>query len=324
MQSNIILSICIPTYNRANYLKSCLSAIVSQVTLDLPIEIIISDNCSTDNTQEIINIYSDHPKFRVFKQKENIGAIKNPLKLVKEYAKGQFCWIIGDDDYIINGGIKSVVSILQFYNHIDFIFVKIEGFQSEEEINKKAITEDVNFEVIQSFENLLQPKYSAVFLGEIMAGIFRREHWLKYDKIYENIDSDHLSTLEMTYPHCVIFANQFMGKKAIYISTPIVIVDNRAREWWDKVGYVIIEHLFSLLQLYKKNGVKGYIIRSCKRHYINMSMAYFLQFLFKKNESYSDRINYKRYFLLLLSYPFTTIKVIALLIVDRYFSLSKK
>ena len=321
--SEILLSICIPTYNRANFLRSCLSAIMIQITEDLPVEILISDNCSPDNTQDIIKFYSTCPKIRSFKQIENIGPLKNILNLVKNHARGEFCWIIGDDDYILNGGIRSVVKILQEHNQIDFVYVKVQDFKFNDDSNPNEITMDAKFEIIPKFEILLQPKYSIIFVGELMAGIFRRSLWLGYDKIYEEIEHESLSTLATTYTHCVIYAHQFMGRKAIYVSTPIVNVDSRAREWWDKVGYVIIEHSFSLLELYKEKGLKGNLLRSCKRHYINISMVYFLKFLFKKNESYSDRIDYKRYLLSLLSYPFTTIKVIVLLIVDRYFSLSK-
>ena len=57
-----LLSICITTYNRANYLGDCLSSIVEQFDnreLIDQIEIMISDNASADNTTDIIKGFSD-------------------------------------------------------------------------------------------------------------------------------------------------------------------------------------------------------------------------------------------------------------------------
>ena len=44
MRDSILLSICIPTYNRASYLNLCLERVIDQVTIDMPVEIIVSDN----------------------------------------------------------------------------------------------------------------------------------------------------------------------------------------------------------------------------------------------------------------------------------------
>ena len=323
MSNGIILSICIPTFNRASFLNSCLSAINDQLTEDLPIEIVISDNCSTDNTQEIITEFSNNIKFKSIKQKENLGPIKNILQIVKDHAIGEFCWIIGDDDYIVNGGIKSVVSILQLFQQIDFIFVKVDSYNSTDQLANNRITKEINYEFIQKFENLLQPKYSGIFMGELMAGIFRREIWLREKNIYKEIDAEFLSTLYTSYPHSAIYANQFIGKKAIYISTTIVIADDRAREWWDKASYIVIEHLLTLLQLYKSKGLNGKILRICKYHYINITFRSIFKFIFNKNLDYRNKISFKRYFIFLSSNPFITIKFMIFSLLKRIITLSK-
>ena len=51
-----LLSICIPTYNRSGYLEQCLESIVHQERFD-EIEVIISDNCSTDDTEAVCKKY---------------------------------------------------------------------------------------------------------------------------------------------------------------------------------------------------------------------------------------------------------------------------
>jgi abequosyltransferase len=48
-----LLSICIPTYNRSQYLKQALETYVSNAAFDDEVEIVISDNASTDNTEKM-------------------------------------------------------------------------------------------------------------------------------------------------------------------------------------------------------------------------------------------------------------------------------
>ena len=72
---NTLVTIAIPTYNRAdNYLKQALSSALVQTYRN--IEIIVSDNCSTDNTESVVKNFKDS-RIRYFKQKKNIGPYKN-------------------------------------------------------------------------------------------------------------------------------------------------------------------------------------------------------------------------------------------------------
>ena len=50
-----LLSICIPTFNRASHLANCLHSVVAAVArVPLDIEVCISDNCSSDSTYEVV------------------------------------------------------------------------------------------------------------------------------------------------------------------------------------------------------------------------------------------------------------------------------
>ena len=75
-----MLSICIPTYNRAEYLDKCLKAIVKQDGFDDRVEIIISDNCSTDNTQAIGLYYQEkYANIHYYRNDENLIDANFPL-----------------------------------------------------------------------------------------------------------------------------------------------------------------------------------------------------------------------------------------------------
>ena len=60
-ESKYLLSICIPTYNRASFLKEALSRVLSQLSQikdNNKIELLVSDNCSTDNTAEVVSEFN--------------------------------------------------------------------------------------------------------------------------------------------------------------------------------------------------------------------------------------------------------------------------
>lgn len=72
MSAKPILSICIPTYNRADYLRKCLEAIVSQDGFDERVEVVISDNCSTDDTGKVAGEFAEkHGNIRYFRNDAN-------------------------------------------------------------------------------------------------------------------------------------------------------------------------------------------------------------------------------------------------------------
>ena len=77
-----LLSICIPTFNRANVLNQCLRAIVDQDAYDEKVEVVVSDNCSTDNTGEIVRSYQEkYGNIRYFRNDENLADTNFSLSL---------------------------------------------------------------------------------------------------------------------------------------------------------------------------------------------------------------------------------------------------
>lgn len=101
-----ILSICIPTYNRAELLRSALLSLAPQVKeLGDEIELIVSDNCSPDHTKDIVEWAQQYGPVHYHRNDENIGAARNILNLVNKLACGEFCWILGDDDFVRPGGV---------------------------------------------------------------------------------------------------------------------------------------------------------------------------------------------------------------------------
>lgn len=109
-----ILSICIPTYDRGAFLPDLLNSIITQVASLPPIlaalgvEVVISDNASHDDTPERIKPFRDAIALTYVRQSENIGPDRNFIAAVGS-ARGNFCWLMGSDDVIEQGGLERVM-----------------------------------------------------------------------------------------------------------------------------------------------------------------------------------------------------------------------
>ena len=109
--SEILLSICIPTYNRGTLLNLNLLEIIKQADqLKNKIEICISDNASIDKTDEIIKLLptSDYVILKYFKNEKNIGPDLNYLNAVN-LASGKYCWFMGSDDIISPNSLNKLI-----------------------------------------------------------------------------------------------------------------------------------------------------------------------------------------------------------------------
>jgi abequosyltransferase len=91
-----LLSICIPTYNREGFLRECLESIQADGLLD-QIEVVVSDNASTDKTVELLESLRDRLPLRWVVQDTNIGPDRN-FDAVVALAEGEYCWLLGSDD----------------------------------------------------------------------------------------------------------------------------------------------------------------------------------------------------------------------------------
>src|SRR5262249_43627784 len=73
--SEPLLSICIPTYNRSHFLKECLRSLFAQTFDHSAVEVIVSDNASTDDTPNVVRKYAErYPIVKYVRNETNIGA----------------------------------------------------------------------------------------------------------------------------------------------------------------------------------------------------------------------------------------------------------
>lgn len=107
------LTIAIPTYNRSYSLNLLLGSICKQLEgLDSSeVELLILDNCSPDNTEEIVRArINGISNVKYIRHNHNIGADNNFVTAFYQ-AAGDYVWIIGDDELLFDGSIRFVLNL---------------------------------------------------------------------------------------------------------------------------------------------------------------------------------------------------------------------
>jgi glycosyltransferase domain-containing protein len=110
--SGLKLSICIPTYNRAAYLRSALIRFETHYNFEFPYEIVISDNASEDNTAEVVEEFIARGlPIRYFRRATNGGSLANTV-CAFHHAVGEYVLYYADDDFLVPEGLAEVVKYL--------------------------------------------------------------------------------------------------------------------------------------------------------------------------------------------------------------------
>lgn len=128
MKNQPVLSVCIPTYNRNELLAKALDRICRQVSiLDRPdrIEIIISDNASTDNTVSFVATYieeNQHLNIRLISHPVNVGMDGN-FNTCYQVASGEYVCLMSDDDFLCPGSLAFLLDSIEENYNIGAIFL---------------------------------------------------------------------------------------------------------------------------------------------------------------------------------------------------------
>ena len=122
------LTIAIPTFNRAKYTRRALQSIAEQY--DDRLEIIVSDNASPDNTEEVVREMEKFMPIKYIKNKENVGSDMNFLQCLRE-ASGKYAVLLGDDDLIIEGKINIILDYLESNDDLSLVFLNHTYFEGE-------------------------------------------------------------------------------------------------------------------------------------------------------------------------------------------------
>ena len=276
-----VLSICIPTYNRCEYLMNNLQHICEHQEYDF--EIIISDNASTDDTYKRVTEYiknNNIDKIKYFRNRENIGPDAN-FKRVLSLGQGKYSLLLGDDDYLNDDFFEKV---LPFLKKNEFSFVAL---SSKEMMKKSEGKEYCSFGIsdMDKFLLLLGPHITfmsiMIFNSEILhkvlenninyetnlyqsflaINVIHKNEKMRYSVYFYNPFSFNGDTSAANYDFYTVFVN---GIIALYkIALPNLSNKEILKIYSRSFGYFI----FKFTLILKAIGVKQKINKS---HYNNL------------------------------------------------------
>lgn len=173
-----LISIIIPTYNRASLLGSTLNSIVNQSYTNW--ECIIIDDGSDDNTDEIVSLFSNkNPSIKYFKRPDNLVKGPNSCRNYGFFkSNGNIInWFDSDDLYLPNA-FQLVVN--KYINKLDLVVVKLEIIDL---LTKKKIKENI------ILSNSIIEDYFTGKIAYYVCGPFWKRNFLEKQKILfdENI-----------------------------------------------------------------------------------------------------------------------------------------
>ncbi len=126
------VSILIPTYNYAHYLEEAITSALQQTYKDF--EVIIVDDQSTDNTDEVVLPYLSDERVRYYKNETNLGLSKNFNESLK-YARGEYIKYLLADDLLHPELLETFVPIMDANPAISLITSQRETFGSKTKTN---------------------------------------------------------------------------------------------------------------------------------------------------------------------------------------------
>lgn len=178
MEEQDFLAVCIPTFNRVEFLRACLDSLVPQLAPH-KYAIYVSDNASSDGTVKMLENYKREKYSRLlFRSNEtNLGFDKN-LDAVVAMSQSRYMWLFCDDDMLAPGAVDAVLSKLR--EGVGLVIVNGSSnstdFTEVVEERKLCRTQDRYYEVGENNEFLTDIGAYLICMGGY---VVERSRWLE-------------------------------------------------------------------------------------------------------------------------------------------------
>ena len=236
-----LVSICCITYNQEKYIAQCLDGFIMQKTT-FPFEIVISNDCSTDNTYEIINKYKEKYSylFKDVSPSKNLGSINNFYYTLSECTGKYIAFCEGDDYWIDENKLQMQVDFLENNPEYGMCYTKAKPYnQDEQKFHKKTIGSSFH-----DFKDLLVngnrvPTLTTVYRKDLL------------DKYQQEIQPSNKGWLMGDYPMWLYFSHECKVKFFDIVTAVYRVLENSASHSVDvekdikfKICFRDIQHFF--------------------------------------------------------------------------------
>ncbi|HJY98734.1 MAG TPA: glycosyltransferase [Patescibacteria group bacterium] len=254
MSKAYILSVCIPTYNRAEFLEKSLKLLARMMTAD--VELVIGDDASTDGTKKIVEEFIRLNKkinVKYIRSNKRLSFDRNVIKIVNS-ASGKFCWLLGDDDLPKKNCISRIKSVISRYPNTSLVHLNYSCYDNLlHRVVAARMVKEIHKDVLfrSGFEFYFRETKNSYFkyLGTntitVCSDVINRKRWLAALKETRKF-------IGYNFIHSFLIAKMIMHPNSVYfISDPQVqYTANNARVWpnsiWEDYNRVLLGYLLKL------------------------------------------------------------------------------
>jgi len=335
----MLLSICIPTFNRNNSLKNCLNLILisDKFLKDFDYEVCVSDNCSEEDVTSTVLEFKNKLNIVVNINSENLGFSRNAIKCIS-MARGKFVWMIGDDDLILPNALNKIKFLIINNSNVDFFFLN-SCYLDSNFLKKFSHPFDTNILNIQNMDSIcklkkdkktnfwgvIDPNVSWEFLIGIFLSLFNKNKYLENIGVLNQNDLEDKrpwSNFDNTCAHAKILSSTFKDSDAYICTEPLSVNLIGLREWAPLYEFIEIVRIPELLDYYKSLGLNKWKFYYCKNYALRNFFNYFLKILIRGEVSGRKYVNLKKHFFYNFFYPNVWFSLIYF-IIRKIFNLKK-
>lgn len=298
IETNKLLTIAIPTFNRSDLLNAQLVWLAQAIKgFESDCEIFVSDNCSTDNTEEVIKHWQytlNNVTFKYKKNSHNIGLMRNFAACLQS-AKSKYIWVVADDHKIQQEALAYVVQNLKKYPDLSLLALNfsIRSIPTNEIIIERVFKIG-NEEVWANGQALIEHSLTADWILGLMSGMIYNTAAIQLALEKWSLSPDNSEGQIYWTAFCAAQGSVKMTKETYIEYSSPMFFQTRPKEWFKR-------HYAELPKVYIKLIEIGYNQILCRKLII---------------DHFKHKNNWKVILGALKRWPFFSVKIIIF-----YFSL---
>ena len=179
------VSVCIPVYNGQDYIAEAIESVLTQTFHNY--ELIVCDNCSTDDTEKIVRGFDD-ARIRYCRNETNLGLVGNANRCL-ELSEGEYICILHHDDAMLPENLKLKVKILDENPSVGFVHSNIYWVDEGGNVLSEWL-EDARRDYIEEGKNVFlrymrrMSRGALIFIGSVLA---RKECYVELGGFREDL-----------------------------------------------------------------------------------------------------------------------------------------
>ena len=209
-KDNIVCTVFTPTYNQEKYIERCILGIVKQKTT-YEFQLLISDDCSTDSTRDIINKYKKiYPNIiKTIYRGKNLGAMGNFVESLNTVHTKYVALCDGDDYWTDNEKLEKEISFLETHSDFSICFHQAEIFYETKKIKNTVFPSKIKKNL--NLENILYDN-PIIANSVVYRWIYQEEDSLKNDFPKNIVPGDHYLNLMHAAVGKIHFIEEVMSR----------------------------------------------------------------------------------------------------------------